>query len=79
MWMLHSSATGAILYQAEKERKDRTGKPTAAPSADSTLPDLSKTEQNYPIMIGNCRHHERGLRIGDKLTRNLVNPVHGNY
>ena len=41
-------ATGAILYQADKERKDRRGNPLLRPLSFNSQ-TFTKTEQNYPI------------------------------
>ena len=41
-------ATGAILYQADKERTDRRGNPLLRPLGFNSQ-TFSKTEQNYPI------------------------------
>ena len=41
-------ATGAILYQADKERKDQRGNPLLRPLSFNSQ-TFTKTEQNYPI------------------------------
>ena len=41
-------ATGAILYQADKERKDHQGNPLLRPLGFNSQ-TFTKTKQNYPI------------------------------
>src|SRR5712672_160342 len=67
-------ATGAILYQADKERKDRQGNPLLQPLGFNSQ-TFSKTEQNYPIYNRELLAVMRGLRTWQHLTRNSVHPV----
>jgi len=67
-------ATGAILYQADKERKDRWGNPLLRPLGFNSQ-TFSKTEQNYPIYDRELLAVMRGLRTWRHLTRNSVHPV----
>ena len=67
-------ATGAILYQADKERKDRQGNPLLRPLGFNSQ-TFSKTEQNYPIYDWELLAVMRGLRTWRHLTRNSVHPV----
>src|SRR5712672_1767139 len=67
-------ATGAILYQADKERKDHPGNPLLRPLGFNSQ-TFSKTEQNYPIYDRELLAVMRGLRTWRHLTRNSVHPV----
>ena len=53
-------ATGAILYQADKERKDRQGNPLLCPLGFNSQ-TFTKTEQNYPIYDQELLAVMRGL------------------
>ena len=66
--------TGAILYQADKERKDHRGNPLLRPLGFNSQ-TFTKTEQNYPIYNRELLAVMRGLRTWRHLTRNSVHPV----
>jgi len=59
--------TGAILYQADKERKDRRGNPLLCPLGFNSQ-TFTKTEQNYPIYDRELLAVMRGLRTWRHLT-----------
>jgi len=67
-------ATGAILYQADKEQKDRRGNPLLRPLSFNSQ-TFTKTEQNYPIYDWELLAVMRGLRTWRHLTWNSVHPV----
>jgi len=67
-------ATGAILYQANKERKDRRGNPLLRPLGFNSQ-TFTKTEQNYPIYDWELLAVMRGLRTWRHLTQNSVHPI----
>jgi len=54
-------ATGAILYQADKEQKDARGNPLLRPLGFNSQ-TFNKTEQNYPIYNRELLGMMRGLR-----------------
>jgi len=67
-------ATGAILYQADKERKDRRGNLLLRLLGFNSQ-TFSKTEQNYLIYDRELLAVMRGLHTWRHLTRNSVHPV----
>ena len=67
-------ATGAILYQADKARSDKRGKPLLRPLGFNSQ-TFNKTEQNYPIYDRELLAVIRGLRCWKHLLRNTVYPV----
>src|SRR5712672_2591011 len=67
-------ATGAILYQADKERKDARGNPLLRPLGFNSQ-TFNKTEQNYPIYDRELLGMMRGLRTWRHLLRNTTHPV----
>jgi len=67
-------ATGAILYQADKERKDARGNPLLQPLGFNSQ-TFNKTEQNYPIYDRELLGMMRGLRTWRHLLRNTTHPV----
>jgi len=67
-------ATGAILYQADKERKDARGNPLLWPLGFN-FQTFNKTEQNYPIYDRELLGMMRGLRTWRHLLRNTTHPV----
>jgi RNase H-like domain found in reverse transcriptase len=66
--------TGAILYQADQERKDRRGNSLPRPIGFN-LQTFNKTEQNYPIYDRELLAVIRGLRCWRHLLRNTTHPV----
>jgi len=66
--------TGAILYQADKERKDARGNPLLWPLGFNSQ-TFNKTEQNYPIYDRELLGMMRGLRTWRHLLRNTTHPV----
>jgi hypothetical protein len=67
-------ATGAILYQADKERLDRKGNPLLRPLGFNSQ-TFNKAEQNYPIYDRELLAVIRGLRCWKHLLRNTSVPV----
>jgi len=67
-------ATGAILYQADKERRDARGNPLLRPLGFNSQ-TFNKTEQNYPIYDRELLGMMRGLRTWRHLLRNTTHPV----
>ena len=67
-------ATGAILYQADKERKDRRGNPILRPCGYHSQ-TFSATEQRYPIYDREYLAVMRGLRHWDYLLLGTQKPV----
>src|SRR5712671_6613218 len=67
-------ATGAILYQADKEQKDARGNPLLRPLGFNSQ-TFNKTEQNYPIYDRELLGMMRGLRTWRHLLRNTTHPV----
>jgi RNase H-like domain found in reverse transcriptase len=66
--------TGAILYQADKERRDRRGNPLLRPIGFHSQ-TFSKMEQNYPIYNRELLAVIRGLRCWKHLLQNSTYPV----
>ena len=67
-------ATGAILYQADKERTDMRGNPLLRPLGFNSQM-FNKTEQNYPIYDRELLGVMRGLRTWRHLLWNMTHPV----
>jgi RNase H-like domain found in reverse transcriptase/Reverse transcriptase (RNA-dependent DNA polymerase) len=67
-------ATGAILYQANKEQTNKRGDPLLRPIGFHSQ-TFTKTEQNYPIYDRELLAVIRGLRTWRHLLRNTVTPV----
>jgi len=67
-------ATGAILYQADKERTDTHGNPLLRPLGFNSQM-FNKTEQNYPIYDRELLGVMRGLRTWRHLLWNMTHPV----
>jgi hypothetical protein len=67
-------ATGAILYQADKDRKDKRGNPLLRPLGFNSQ-TFTKTEQNYPIYDRELLGVMRGLRCWRHLLRNTEHPA----
>src|SRR5712672_1848800 len=67
-------ATGVILYQADKERKDARGNPLLRRLGFNSQ-TFNKTEQNYPIYDRELLGMMRGLRTWRHLLRNTTHPV----
>ena len=67
-------ATGAILYQADKVRKDRRGNPVLRPCGYHSQ-TFNATEQRYPIYDREYLAVIRGLRHWDYLLQGTTKPV----
>jgi RNase H-like domain found in reverse transcriptase/Integrase zinc binding domain len=67
-------ATGAILYQADKERTNKRGDPLLRPIGFHSQ-TFTKTEQNYPIYDWELLAVIRGLWTWRHLLRNTTTPV----
>jgi len=67
-------ATGAILYQVDKTRKDARGNPLLWPLGFNSQ-TFNKTEQNYPIYDRELLGMIRGLRTWRHLLRNTTHLV----
>jgi hypothetical protein len=67
-------ATGAILYQADKDRKDKRGNPLLRPLGFNSQ-TFTKTEQNYPIYDRELLAVMRRLRCWRHLLQNTEHPA----
>jgi RNase H-like domain found in reverse transcriptase len=67
-------ATGAILYQADQERKNHRGNYLLRPIGFNSQ-TFNKTEQNYPIYDRELLVVIRGLRCWRCLLHNTTHPV----
>jgi len=67
-------ATGAILYQADKNMKDRKGKPILHPCGYHSQ-TFSATEQRYPIYDREFLAVIRGLKHWDYLLKCTKHPI----